>query len=286
MNWDDLRFLRSIYQMGSFAAAAKHLRVNETTVARRLNRLEDDLGVTLFEAIDGARHPTVMCENIVSRVETMASQAEQIIRIEPGYEGLVGRRRIAATDSIAAEILAPRAAAFLENHPGVQLDFLVSTENINFSRWEADLAIRLAKPDRGDFAISKLIDFDLYFFEPAEQPEAEKAMICAFPESLEDTPEMLYLFKAGLQNRIRITTKNLLVLRQLVRSGRCCGVLMSFACMDLLDDPALKATRLSQKRGVWLLVQPHLQREPLTRLIIDWIRDCFRDLPGSMSGHR
>ena len=51
--------------------------------------------------------------------------------------------------------------------PGLTLQFLTSSENVKFSRWEADLAIRLRKPDKGDFAISKLADVRLYFIEPA-----------------------------------------------------------------------------------------------------------------------
>ena len=70
--------------------------------------------------------------------------------------GPVGRLRIASTNAVAEEVLSPRASAFLRANPGLTLQFLTSSENVKFSRWEADLAIRLRKPDKGDFAISKL----------------------------------------------------------------------------------------------------------------------------------
>jgi DNA-binding transcriptional LysR family regulator len=46
----------------------------------------------------------------------------------------------------------------------------------------------------------------------------------------------------------------------------------------LLADRSLRATPLAKRRDVWLLVQNHLKRDPATRLTIDWIRHCFRDL--------
>ncbi|MDJ0949108.1 MAG: LysR family transcriptional regulator [Alphaproteobacteria bacterium] len=278
MNWDDLRIARAVYQTGSFAAAAARLRINETTVARRLARLQEDLGVTLFEAVDGVRRPTAHCKEVVALAETMASQAERIARIGALDEGPVGRRRVATTDSVATEVLAPRAAAFLAENPGISLDFLASTENVNFSRWEADLAIRLGKPDRGDFVISKLADLSLYLFAPAKAASDGRELVCAYPDELDATPESQYLMGLGLHQRARCTTKNLLVVKRLIRSKQCSGILPSFMCGDLIGDKSLKATKLPEPRGVWLLIQPHLKDDPATRAVIAWIRDCFASL--------
>ena len=277
MNWDDLRIVRAVYQTGGFAAAAKRLRVNETTVARRLARLERDLGVHLFEAVDGRRKPTARCREIIGPIETIADQAERITHADTETPGLAGRRRVAATDFVAAHILAPRVASFLADHPGLSLDLLASSENVNFSRWEADLAIRMAKPDRGDFSITKLADLDLYFFEPMSIRSYDDVLICAYPEDLDHMPESKFLQEAGLNTRKRVTTKNYLVLKELVLSKRCGAVLPRFMSHDLLRDPDLKAVRLPNTRPAWLLIQPHLRQDSITRLVVDWIKGCFSD---------
>ncbi len=272
MNWDDLRIARAVYQARSFAAAAARLQINETTVARRLARLQDDLGITLFEAVDGARRPTPQCEELVTLAEAMAGQAERIAGLGHAEAGLVGRRRIATTDSIAAEVLAPRVPAFLADNPGLVLDLLASTENVNFSRWEADIAVRLNKPDKGNFVVSKLADLDFYLFEPVS---ADPPLVCAYPEDLASTPESLFLSKSGLRQYARCTTKNLLVVKRLVASQQCSGVLPSFMSGELLANTNLRARTLPQTRGVWLLMQSHLKRDAATRKVIDWIRSCF-----------
>jgi len=275
MNWDDLRIATAVYQTGSFAAAGNRLRINETTVARRLARLQADLGVTLFEAVDGVRKPTAQCDELVRLASEMAGHAESISKLRDGGEGLTARRRIATTDSIAAEVLAPNVASFLAANPGLTLDLLASTENVNFSRWGADVAVRFSKPDRGDFVISKLAELSLYLLEPVAAASGGRSLIWAYPQELDLTPESQYLMQAGLQQRARCTTKNLLVARRLVESRQMSGILPSFMCADLIDDGAFRVSKLPQQRAVWLLMQPHLKNDAATRSVIDWVRACF-----------
>ena len=275
MNWDDLRVARAVFQTGSYAAAARLLSINETTVPRRLARLERDLGVRLFEAVDGARRPTAYCEELVALSETMAGQAERITAIANADHGVIERRRIAATDSITAQVLAPGTPTLLSENPGLALDFLVSTENVGFSRWEADLAIRLKRPEKGDFVISKIADLELYFCEPPETDSGDGQLVCAYSDELDFTPESKYLAGLGLLSRARCRTKNLLVLKRLIQSKKFCGVLPSFMCGDLIADSTLRFSKLPHRRGAWLLVQRHLKNDVTTRNVIDWIKECF-----------
>ena len=53
LDWDDLRFFLELCRAGSRARAARRLRVDETTVARRLDRLERELGAPLVERTPG-----------------------------------------------------------------------------------------------------------------------------------------------------------------------------------------------------------------------------------------
>jgi DNA-binding transcriptional LysR family regulator len=49
MNWDDLRFFLAAARAKTLTGAARRLGVNQTTVARRLEALEGELGVKLFD---------------------------------------------------------------------------------------------------------------------------------------------------------------------------------------------------------------------------------------------
>ncbi|MCS3758525.1 LysR family transcriptional regulator [Bradyrhizobium centrosematis] len=275
MNWDDLRIIAAVRDEGTYAGASARLRIDETTVGRRLSRIERALGLRLFEAADGVRRPTRQCEAVLAHVEAMAAHAAEIDRLSEGVEGPVGRLRIASTNTVAEQVLSPRASDFLRANPGLMLQFLTSSENVKFSRWEADLAIRLRKPDKGDFAISRLGDIKLYYFEPVASDG--EPMLCTYPDELGAIPEMQFLRTRKI--RVRCVTDNVRVIRNLIRAHQAAGVLPEYSCGDLLADRGLRVTLLPKRRDVWLLVQNHLKRDAATRVTIDWVRHCFKDVP-------
>ncbi|MFT4121496.1 LysR family transcriptional regulator [Bradyrhizobium sp.] len=274
MNWDDLRIIAAVRDEGTYAGASARLRIDETTVGRRLSRIERALGLRLFEAADGVRRPTRQCEAVLAHVEAMAAHAAEIGRVGESLPGPVGHLRIASTSAVAEEVLSPRASDFLRANPGLTLQFLTSSENVKFSRWEADLAIRLRKPDKGDFAISRLGDVRIYYFEPVAAER--EPVLCAYPDELGAIPETQFLRAKKI--RARCVTDNVRVIRNLIRSHQAAGVLPEHSCTDLLADRRLRATLLPKRRDVWLLVQNHLKRDPAMRLTIEWVRHCFRDV--------
>ena len=117
MNWDDLRIVAAVRDEGTYAGASARLRIDETTVGRRLARIERALGLRLFEAVDGVRKPTRQCEMVLTHVQAMAGHVAEIGRVGESVPGLAGRFRIASTNAVAEEILAPRTASFLARIP-------------------------------------------------------------------------------------------------------------------------------------------------------------------------
>lgn len=276
MNWDDLRIVAAVRDEGTYAGASARLRIDETTVGRRLARIQRTLGLRLFEAVDGVRKPTRQCEMVLAHVQAMAAHVAEINKVGESLPGLTGRFRIASTNSVAEEILSPRASRLLTQNPGLAVQFLTSSGNVKFSRWAADLAIRLRKPDKGDFTISRLADIRLYFFEPAAGIDLEP-VVCGYPEDLDSIPELQFLKARGLHPRARCITDNVRVIKTLIQTHQAVGILPEYICGDLLADRRLRATLLPRRRDVWLLVQNHLKREPAARAVIDWVRDCFQE---------
>lgn len=275
-NWDDLRIIAAVRDEGTYAGAGTRLRIDETTVARRMARIQASLGVSLFHAVDGVRRPTSHCETVLSHIHEIARHVAEIGNLGKAAEGPVGKFRIASTTSMAEQILAPHAAHFLRAHPGLALEFLTSRGNVNFSRWEADLAIRLRKPDKGDFSITKLVDMRLFLFEPTgRRNDAEESVVCRFPEDLDHTPDARYLVDKGLDRRARCISGDYRIVRELIKSHCAVGILPDYLSADLLKDRQLRATALPARRDVWLLVQNHLKRDRAARLVIEWVRACF-----------
>jgi DNA-binding transcriptional LysR family regulator len=274
MNWDDLRIIQAVRNEGSYSGAAVTLRIDETTVSRRLTRIERALGVRLFEPVDGVRKPTASCELVASHIQAIARHVAEIGNVGHEATGPVGRFRIGSINSIAEEVLAPALPSLLTANAGITIELLTSSERVNFSRWEADLAVRLRRPERGDFAIQKLVDTQLYFFEPADALGAD-ALVCCYPERLDGSPETEFLKSRELQSAARCITDNARVIRNLIRSRSAVGILPDYLCGDLLADPQFRATPVSRRRDTWLLIQSHLKDNGAARIVIDWIRERF-----------
>ena len=105
MNWDDLRIVAAVREGGTYAAASQRLRIDETTVGRRLSRIEHALGVRLFEAVDGLRRPTAQCEQLMSHVQAMAGHVAEISRLG---ESLLSGGYIARSPSYEDCVVEPR----------------------------------------------------------------------------------------------------------------------------------------------------------------------------------
>jgi ribose-phosphate pyrophosphokinase len=103
MNWDDLRIFLAIADKGSLAGAARQLRVNHSTVFRRLNAIEDDLKVRLFERLPRGYVLTAAGEEMTvaaRRVEADVADIERqnydnLLVVSPDIGGVVRARAIA-----------------------------------------------------------------------------------------------------------------------------------------------------------------------------------------------
>ncbi len=208
MNWDDLKIVSAVRNKGTYAKAGAELRIDETTVARRLGRIQESLGTMLFDAVDGVRKPTPHCERILAHIDEMSQAAAKIGRIGSNSVNPVGNIRLTSTASIAEEILAPGLGSFLLSNPGLSLELDTTNQNLNFSQWEADLAIRLGKPVRGAFSIRKLTDLRFHLFQPKSVGKNVDRLVCAYPAELSETPEMRELTNKDFPEPQRLTTSN------------------------------------------------------------------------------
>jgi DNA-binding transcriptional LysR family regulator len=121
MDWDDLRVIHAVVGAGSLSAAARRLGLSQPTIGRRVQALEERLGVVLFErGADGYR-PTAAGEALLPHLRAMAEAAaalerEARVQADPGT-GLV---RVAA-GGWTSRFLAERLARLREALPGIDL---------------------------------------------------------------------------------------------------------------------------------------------------------------------
>jgi DNA-binding transcriptional LysR family regulator len=144
LNWDEFRLVKAIADSRSLVGAAETLGLNHSTVFRRLGAIEATLGSQLFERSRSGYEPTAAGEEMIALATTMS---ESIVEFERRIAGRdvkpTGELRITTVDSVAAYLLAPILARFREMYPGVLLDLILAAQNLNLSRRDADVALRV-----------------------------------------------------------------------------------------------------------------------------------------------
>lgn len=145
MEWDDFRLVKMIAEHRALGPAADALKLNHSTVFRKLNTLEEHLGTRVFERSRSGYALTVAGEEMLTIASQMAEAVNDFERRIAGMDARpTGELRVTTTDTLFSHLLAPVFAAFREQFPGITLDIIVESRALNLSRRDADVAIRAA----------------------------------------------------------------------------------------------------------------------------------------------
>ncbi|QDP18539.1 LysR family transcriptional regulator [Sphingomonas xanthus] len=142
--WDDLLTVLAIGRNGSLAGAAREMRVNHSTMFRRISGIEERLGVRLFERLRSGYIPTVSGEAVISLAERIDAEVVELERKLAGKDlRLSGTVRLTTTDTLLPWIMSI-CASFERLNPEVAIELVTGGQMLNLSRRDADIAIRPA----------------------------------------------------------------------------------------------------------------------------------------------
>jgi DNA-binding transcriptional LysR family regulator len=167
-NWNDLVFFLELARQGRLMPTARRLKVDHTTVSRRISELEKDLAVKLFERKPGGFLLTEEGHKLLAVAEKMEALALPIIessRAAPSEPS--GRVRLATMEGIAAFYLAEKLADFNAIHPDIVVELVTERHLINLTKREADVSISFVPPAGSRLDVRKAGTFKLGLFGSA-----------------------------------------------------------------------------------------------------------------------
>ena len=132
--WDDIRFLLALVRYGTVRGAATALKVNHTTVSRRIRGLERRLGSRLVQRTPDGYVLTKDGETIFASGEAVEHELNSAAqRVQGSDDSSSGKVRLTLTD-LLLELTGPALQILLEEHPDLQLEISVSTHLKDISR--------------------------------------------------------------------------------------------------------------------------------------------------------
>ena len=157
LDWALVRSYLAVMDAGSVSAAARATQGHQPTISRHLSELEAQLGVPLFERTGRGVTPTAAGLEVLPAARQMQAAAEALARsVTRGREATRGTVRIAVSQVVATWLLPPLVAEFQRAEPEIAIEIVSSNAVQNLLRREADIAVRMVRPEQGSLIARKL----------------------------------------------------------------------------------------------------------------------------------
>jgi DNA-binding transcriptional LysR family regulator len=160
----DMLLFAAVMREQSFTAAAKSLGITKQSVSERLSKLEGQLGVRLLERTTRSLRATDAGASYYEKAALIAAQIEEANReVQHAQLEPTGLLRISAPVLYGRRLLAPIVAAFIEQHPKLRVEVLLTDRRVNLIEEGIDVAIRIGPLDDSTLAARKLAEGYVYF---------------------------------------------------------------------------------------------------------------------------
>lgn len=162
VDWDDFRVFLGLARAQSALEASQTMGMNQSTLSRRLRKLEENIGAKLFDRNTHGHHLTSAGHRLLEHVEKLETT---LAAVETDVSGdsvaLSGEIRLGSTEGFGSHFLAPHLAHFCTLHPAITVDLLPLPRHVNLSRHEADASVTIERPTVDSFVTAKLADYRL-----------------------------------------------------------------------------------------------------------------------------
>lgn len=279
-DWEDLRHFAVFARQGTLSAAARELKVDHATVARRLAALEAALTLALVDRRPRAYVLTEDGARLAALAQGMEEAAFAVGRAaRAARPGLAGEVTISAPPSMATMLIAPRLGELRARHPDIHVRLIGEKRSASLSRREADLAVRLTRPSEKQLVARKIgsLAFALYGAPAYLAQRAPAAYeFIAYDEGSDDLPQQRWLLAHAGTRRIVLRTNDLEAQAASVAAGVGLALLPRFIGdrHDGLQRIDLEGKPVS--REIWLVVHTDLRRAPPVRAVMDLVAACLR----------
>jgi DNA-binding transcriptional LysR family regulator len=282
MDWNDLRYFLCVARHGSLTQAAGELNVSQSTVSRRIGELEASIGTNLFVRNQTGYFLTDEGREVLKHAEQVE---DSIMALERGAAGLdktpVGTVRLATSENLATDLIIPAMPAFKKQYPGICLELITSTVTVELSRREADIALRVIRPTRGNLKVRRVGHMTYSVYGSQAYLEENPAMqgqpldgrdFIAWDESHAHLPAAAWLAREHPRCKITLVTSSLPAQIAAVRAGLGLAVIPDFLAVGADFVRVISSDQMFSNE-LWLVTHADLVASARIRAVGDFLAD-------------
>lgn len=297
LDWDDLKIFLYAARGGSLGSAAKRLRLDQSTISRRIAHLESTLGFAVLERLPSGLKVNETGYRLLNHAERIESS---IIAIQEEVQGgggkMTGRVRLATMEGIASLFLAARFSKLRRTHPNLVVELLTSPQSVSVNRREADLFLSFFQPPGQGMVSERLGCFALNLYASQSYLDEQPTPITAaeldrhpFVTYIDDRIELdsVRWLDDVIRDPIISFHSNSMIAQMNAASGGLGIVLLpTFAAMGRTDLVPILHQEIGTSRELWISVHTDLQFVPRIRAVSSFLKTLFKSDPTMQASPR
>jgi len=257
-NWSDVRFFLELARTQQLSKAATRMRVDVSTVSRRISELERALKCRLFERSADGFSLSERGYKLLSLAEKMEAAATDISAEVGGLHDSnnTGVVRVATWEALAVLVIAPEWVNFRTDRVDIDLELLVVTQATNLGRREADISLSMFELDAPKLLSSKVGRFAVNLYaspqyltnrkHPKSVSDLASHVFIDYLDAFVPLPQLRWLRELAPEARVVLQSTSLIAQQQAAIAGGGIVALPAYA-----TGPKGALVRLLPEITVW-----------------------------------
>ncbi|MCL6417367.1 LysR family transcriptional regulator [Aestuariirhabdus sp. Z084] len=263
-NWEDVHFFIEVAKSGSYSAAAINLKVNHTTVSRRIQSLESTIGLKLFHNSGKGVEMTEAAREVFQQAVDIEEANHRFGRTLSNYDDrLSGEICLTMPHDIFSFFLADALSEFKELYPDIELNLTLSQDVINVGTKHSDVAVRLSKSPPVDLIGTRISSLTHHLYKHNNIDHKKNADLILWDDDLE-MPEWAQKYFPNSVCSVRINDLN--AMYTAVKSGFGIACMPKYLPDHFNDKSVVKLNMKSYESGWSLWVLSHIELRQNVRM--------------------
>jgi DNA-binding transcriptional LysR family regulator len=296
VDWDDLKFVLAVHRASSALGAARLLRVNQSTVVRRIAQIEAALGVELFarrqNGYYATSHGTQVAEAAL-RIEA------EVLRLESALAAarrqLQGVVRLTTSETLASCLVTPFVLSLQQSHPNLRIELITDDRRLDLASGEADIALRAGSRPEGAGIVARRMPklaWAVYCSHayagkhgaPASREEICRHAIVGMDGPMAQLAGPRWLAAAAPDAAIRFSSNSLINLAFNLRAGL--GVAALPCILGDIDRDLRRcfAPPTELDAELWLVVREEAKSVAHVRAVADFLAERLHAIRAQLAG--